>query len=154
MLQLVLLFADLQLLVDFELFEFDFLDDFEIRYATHGSLVLVGPFDGVEVFKGVGFIDSVGFGESVGYVGNRGFVSVGAGVLPVGVGFEGWGFAVSMGAGVDGVVVGSYSAGAIVGFPNALLQNAGHALATSLTVTHPTLSSTCTGLVSLPQFSN
>ena len=80
----MLLFADLQLLVDFELFDFDFLDDFEIKYAMHVGFVLVGLSVGFEVSKGFGFIVSVGFGESVGSIAS--VVDVGAGLLPVGVG--------------------------------------------------------------------
>lgn len=84
-------FADLQLLVDLELFDADSLDDFEIKYATaHVGFVPVGLFVGFEVTKGfgfivnVGFIVSVGFGESVGSIAS--VENVGAGVLPLGVG--------------------------------------------------------------------
>ncbi len=73
----------MQLLVDFELFDCDCLDDFETKYDTHVGLVPVGLLVGVEVSKSTGFVN-VGFGESVGSDANVG--DVGAGLLPLGVG--------------------------------------------------------------------
>jgi hypothetical protein len=51
------------------------------------------------------------------------------------------------------IIVGSLddNRGEIVGDPTALLQKAGHGLATELTVTQPILSNACTGSVSLAQ---
>jgi hypothetical protein len=132
----------LQLLVDFELFD---LADFETKYSRHGSFN--------------GFIESVGFGENVGFgdvgasVGLGGLVLLSVGSIVVALaspasGGKGlppiWGEA-------DGALV--VDCGGIVGLPIALLQNAGQALETSLTVTHPALLNACTGSVSLVQLS-
>ena len=140
-----MLFTDLlQLLVDFdlELFGFDFLEDLEIMYSTHGSLQgslqLVGPFEGVGFFESVGVgvvsIESVGFGEIVGggVLGGLVALIVGAGVRrSSGVG--GWRFPPF--GDVVGVRVVPSCRGESVGLggsPIALLQNAGHALATGV----------------------
>ena len=71
-----MLFADLQLLVDFELFDCDCLDDFETKYDTHVGLVPVVLLVGVEVSKSTGFV-KVGFDELGGSVANVGGICAG-----------------------------------------------------------------------------
>ena len=121
---------------DFELFDCDCLDDFEIRYATHVGLVPIGLFVGVAVSKSSGFGEIVGSDANVGNVG-AGVGGVDVGVLPPWLGVGGWEFGISL---TGASVGGARSSGGIVGLPNALLQNAGQALETLLTVTQPTLS--------------